>query len=81
MVEVIVADLLAADGLALIESRVASSDAPIDLLVNNAGYGLQKSFAENTIDDEVRLAEMLIIVPLRLTHGALRQMLPVDRAP
>jgi short-subunit dehydrogenase len=76
LVEVIPADLLDAGGLAVVESRVASSESPVDLLVNNAGYGLQKSFADNTIDDEVRLAEMLILVPLRLTHAALGQMLP-----
>lgn len=76
LVQVLAADLLDAGGLALVESRVAASEFPIDLLVNNAGFGLQKSFAENSIEDEVRLAEMLILVPLRLTHAALGQMLP-----
>ncbi|MCU1413555.1 MAG: family NAD(P)-dependent oxidoreductase [Microbacteriaceae bacterium] len=75
-VEVIPADLLSPTGLALVEARAGDAVRPIDLLVNNAGFGLQKSFAENSIDDEVALAEMLIVVPLRLTHAALSQMLP-----
>ncbi len=75
-VEVLPADLLEPAGLAVVEARVGASDDPIDLLVNNAGFGLQKSFADNSIDDEVALAEMLIVVPLRLTHAALGQMLP-----
>jgi short-subunit dehydrogenase len=76
-VEVLSADLLSADGLAAVETRVAASgDRAIGMLVNNAGYGLPKSFHENSIDDEIRLAEMLILVPLRLTHAALTQMLP-----
>ena len=75
-VEVLAADLLEPSGLAVVEARVGASTGPIDLLVNNAGFGLQKSFADNTIDDEVALAEMLIVVPLRLTHAALGQMLP-----
>ncbi len=75
-VEVLAADLLSADGLARVEARVAGTASPIDLLVNNAGFGLQKSFAENSIDDEVNLAELLMVVPLRLSHAALSQMLP-----
>jgi short-subunit dehydrogenase len=67
---------LSADGLAQVENRVADAARPIDMLVNNAGFGLQKSFADNDIDDEVDLAEMLMVVPLRLTHAALSQMLP-----
>ncbi|MES2172225.1 MAG: SDR family NAD(P)-dependent oxidoreductase, partial [Actinomycetota bacterium] len=74
--EVLTADLLSPAGLAKVEARVADAAKPIDLLVNNAGYGLQKSFAENSIDDEVDLAEILMVVPLRLTHAALSQMLP-----
>jgi short-subunit dehydrogenase len=76
-VEVLPADLLDPVGLAAVEARVHANDSTaIDLLVNNAGFGLKKSFADNSIDDEIRLANMLITVPLRLTHAALVQMLP-----
>ncbi len=39
-VEVLVADLTTVDGLARVESRIADTSAkPIDLVVNNAGFG------------------------------------------
>ena len=37
--ETIVADLSTPAGVALIEARIADSAAPLDLVVNNAGYG------------------------------------------
>lgn len=75
-VEILQADLLTVAGRAAVEERVAATTAPIDLLVNNAGFGLRKPFDENTIDDEQRLLDILVTVPMRLTHAALGQMLP-----
>src|SRR5690606_3148728 len=46
-VETIAADLTAADELAEVERRAASTGAPIDLLVNNAGFGLPLAFERN----------------------------------
>src|SRR6187431_116038 len=45
-VEVLGADLTAAEGLAKVAQRVKSADAPIDLLVNNAGFGTSGDFFE-----------------------------------
>ncbi len=75
-VDVLVADLLDEAQFAIVESRVGATLDPIDYLVNNAGFGLQKEFDENTIADELRQFDVLARVPLRLAHAALGQMLP-----
>lgn len=71
-VEVVVADLLDDDAVALVERRVA---AGVDVLVNNAGFGLDLAFDENAVDDEVRHLRLHVEVALRLTHAALPAML------
>ncbi|MBD8205659.1 SDR family NAD(P)-dependent oxidoreductase [Microbacterium sp. CFBP 8790] len=71
-VEVVVADLLDDDAVALVERRVA---AGVDILVNNAGFGLDLAFDENAVDDEVRHLRLHVEVALRLTHAALPAML------
>ena len=75
-VEVIDADLSDAASLADIEARTGATERPIDLLVNNAGYGLKHDFDANNVDDEHHLLDVLVTAPMRLTHAALGQMLP-----
>ncbi len=70
--EVLPADLTDPEQLATVESRLAEG---IDVLVNNAGYGLVKPFWENTIEDEERQLDLLVRVVLRLTHAAVGPML------
>lgn len=74
--EIIVADLQSEEGLSLVEARTSSPENPIDILVNNAGYGLRKSFEDNTIESELDHLNLLVTVPLRLSHAALAQQLP-----
>lgn len=74
-VEVIVADLHEESAVAAIERRLHDDAHPIDLLVNNAGYGLVGDFADNAVDDERRHLELHVTVPLRLSHAALQGML------
>ena len=74
--EPLVADLLDPDALARVEARLSATDAPVDYLVNNAGFGLPREFDENSADEEERQLELLATVPLRLSHATLAQMLP-----
>lgn len=74
-VEVLVADLTVARQLARVEARVASGDRPIEVLVNNAGFGLPLAFERNDIDDEVRHLRLHVEAAMRLTHAALDAML------
>ena len=73
--EMLQADLLDEAGIALVLDRVAATERPIDVLVNNAGFGLSTDFDESGISDELRQFDVLARVPLQLTHAALRQML------
>ena len=52
-VEVLPADLLKRRHLARVVARVADPERPIDLLVNNAGFGLPPDFSANDIDYEM----------------------------
>ena len=69
--EVLPADLVDRAQLAVVEERLASRERPVDLLVNNAGFGLKKRFLDNSADDETAMTEVLVIAPLRLSHAAL----------
>jgi len=75
-VEVLSADLLDRGQLALVEARVSDPEHPVDLLLNNAGYGLPGWFEQNSTQDETDLLEILAMAPMRLTHAALQQMIP-----
>jgi uncharacterized protein len=73
-VEVLPADLTDRDQLALVEARVADRDRPVDLLVNNAGFGLRRRFLDNSVEDEQAMLDVLVTAVLRLSHAALGAM-------
>ncbi len=73
-VETLAADLTIPEQLRTVENRVASTEAPISLLVNNAGFGLKQRFAENTADQEQAMLDVLVTAVLRLSHAALGAM-------
>ncbi|GAA3206602.1 SDR family oxidoreductase [Microbacterium terregens] len=73
--EVLPADLVVEDQIDRVRRRLTDPERPIDMLVNNAGFGLPLSFARNDIEDEVRHLDLLVEVPMRLTHAALGPML------
>ncbi|KRB74935.1 short-chain dehydrogenase [Nocardioides sp. Root190] len=73
-VEVLSADLTDLDQLARVEERLADRTRPVDLLVNNAGFGLKESFLVNPIEVEQAQQDVLVRAVLRLTHAALGPM-------
>ena len=73
-VEVLVADLLDEADVARVVSRIGDAEQPIDLLINNAGFGLPLHFADNDIDDEVRHLRLHVEVSMRFMHAALGVM-------
>ena len=73
-VEVLPADLGDRAQLAMVEGRLADADRPVDLLVNNAGFGLKKRFLDNTVDDEQAMLDVLVTAVMRLSHAALGAM-------
>ena len=73
-VETLAADLTSLDQLGLVEARLADASRPVDLLVNNAGFGLKEKFLDNPIDVEQAQQDVLVRAVLRLTHAALGGM-------
>lgn len=78
-VEVLQADLLSVEGLEAVDARLADRSRPIDLLVNNAGYGIRGELDENSFADEKRHLDIHVTVPLQLTQTALSGMLERGR--
>jgi short-subunit dehydrogenase len=73
--EVISADLSERAGTGLVEARLADPAArAVDLLVNNAGFGLKGRFLDNTIEQEQAHLDVLVTAVMRLSHAALGPM-------
>jgi short-subunit dehydrogenase len=72
-VEVISADLTTDHGIYLIENRIKDGD--IDVLINNAGYGLNQGFTKSELKDEIAVLKILCEAPMRLAHAAIPSML------
>lgn len=74
-VEVLPADLTDRDQLASVEARVADSDRPLDLLINNAGFGTVGTFNTMPVEREEDEIALNVLALVRLTHAALGPML------
>ncbi|WP_156723643.1 SDR family NAD(P)-dependent oxidoreductase [Streptomyces apocyni] len=73
-VDVLAADLTDPPQCRTVEERLSTPDRPVDVLVNNAGFGLPAPFPHSPVDDEERMLDLLVRVPLRLTHAAIPGM-------
>lgn len=73
-VDVLTADLNEDKGLTKVERRLASDDEPVDMLVNNAGFAVKRSFLRTTVEDEDRMLRVLVRAVLRLTHVGVQAM-------
>ena len=72
--EVLVADLSADPGIALVEARLTDPERPVDLLVNNAGFGFRDGFLKVPLEDELAMVKLHIEAVLRLTTAAVPGM-------
>lgn len=72
--EVLRADLSTEVGCELIEERLSRSTEPIEVLINNAGFGLRDSFLTSSLTDEIQLLDVLCRTPMRLMHAVLPEM-------
>ena len=71
-VEILAADLSKRAALRRVADRLADRDRPIDLLVNNAGFGTGKSFLKGDLAHEEAMFDVLCRAVLVLSHaGAL----------
>jgi short-subunit dehydrogenase len=77
--DVLVADLTTSDGQALVADRLRSESEPIDLAVNNAGFGTSGLFHESDVDRVADEVELNVAALTRLSHAALSTMVPRRR--
>lgn len=73
-VEALPADLTDPEQRSAVESRLADPERPVELLVNNAGFGTNGLFARLPIEREQAEIELNVVAPVRLTHAALPGM-------
>jgi short-subunit dehydrogenase len=73
-VEVLAADLAKRADLAEVAARLSDADRPVDLLVNNAGYGLKQSLAVGNIDLLEQHFDVLARAVLVLSNAAAKAM-------
>jgi short-subunit dehydrogenase len=75
-VEVLQADLSDRAELDKVCARAARDD--IDLVVNNAGFGIKQPFVGGTIEAEQNLLDVLVTAVMRITHAAMPGMIARD---
>lgn len=77
--EVLTADLSERDQADVVAGRLGSDAAPIDLLVNNAGFGLVGAFTDLDFDADRRVVEVNAVVVHQLCHAAAKAMTAAGR--
>lgn len=75
--QVIQADLSTEIGCLLIENFLSENE--VDVLINNAGFGINKAFTLSELGVEQSLLDVLVRTPMRLMHVALPGMKARDQ--
>ena len=73
--ETISADLTDDAGIAAVVARLTDPARPVEILVNNAGTGLLRSFEDNDIAEEKKHLKLHVETAMELSHAALQGML------
>ncbi|QDO90069.1 SDR family oxidoreductase [Ornithinimicrobium ciconiae] len=68
--EVLVADLADRAQTERVADRLRDTGRPVDLLVNNAGFGLRGSFSRGDVTEEERALDVMVRAVLVLSHAA-----------
>ena len=73
-VEVLVANLADREATATVCHRLADEVRPVDLLVNNAGFGLRRAFLDNDLREEEAGLDVMVRAVMLTCHAAGRAM-------
>ena len=73
-VDTLPADLASEQGIQAVAQKIAS-EPHLDLLINNAGFGIHGPFAGEPVEIQATMLRVHDEAPLRLTHTALQGML------
>ncbi len=73
-VTVLTADLTDPDQLAQVEQRLEDVAAPVDLLINNAGFGTAGRFVDSDRERQAGQVDLNVRALVRLSHAAVRGM-------
>jgi len=68
--ETLAADLADREQLQRVADRVGDPSRPVDLLVNNAGFGINHDFATGDIAEEERAVDVMVRAVMVLSHAA-----------
>ena len=74
-VDITAADLSDRSGMAIVEALLADADRPVEILVNNAGFGVLQGFSTGDLEAEQQMLDVLVTAVMRLTHAALPGMI------
>jgi short-subunit dehydrogenase len=69
---IVQADLATDDGCAKVEKYLTEN--PVEVLINNAGFGINKAFSMSDLNAEQQLLDVLVRTPMRLMHTVIPQM-------
>ncbi|SEE31171.1 hypothetical protein SAMN05216489_06166 [Streptomyces sp. 3213] len=72
--EVLTADLATDEGIEAVAARLADRKNPVDLLVNNAGFGNKGRYLDVPMADELKMLKVHCEAVLRLTSAATEGM-------
>jgi len=74
---ILLADLATDEGVAKLETAI--TDTPLDLLINNAGFGVEGTFLSADLGRQVDMIHVHVLATVRLTRAALPGMIERGR--
>jgi short-subunit dehydrogenase len=73
-IEILQADLTDVKQIDAVVNRCMDANKPIEVLVNNAGFGINSDFSKSQIELQAGLINCMIMAPMRLTHAVVKSM-------